>query len=204
LLTIGSLETTAALRLTPMLTSYAAAYPEVDLVLRTGTTTELIAAVLEGRVDGAFVCGPVAHSELREEVMFGEELTLLAAPGVSSLAEALGGGGVSAIVLRAGCSYRQMLEALLARRGVAVKRTLEFVTLEAIFGCVAAGLGITLLPRALIGTVWAAGQVSLHPLPSADAKVDTVFIRRRDGFLSSALTAFLASATGTLRPVEAA
>jgi LysR family transcriptional regulator, cell division regulator len=32
LLTIGSLETTAALRLTPLLAGYAAEYPEVDLV----------------------------------------------------------------------------------------------------------------------------------------------------------------------------
>ena len=194
LLTVGSLETTAALRLTPLLAGYAADYPEVELVLRTGTTRELVADVLEGRVDGAFVCGPVAHPELREEVMFREELTMLAAPGVSSLDEALGGGEVRVVVLRAGCSYRQMLEALLARRGVTVRRQLEFGTLEAIFGCVAAGLGITLLPRALIGPVWAAGRVSLHELPPADAKVDTVFIRRRDGFASSALRAFLATA----------
>jgi DNA-binding transcriptional LysR family regulator len=42
LLTIGSLETTAALRLAPVLAAHAEAYPEVDLVLRTGTTCELI------------------------------------------------------------------------------------------------------------------------------------------------------------------
>ena len=65
-------------------------------------------------------------------------------------------------MLRAGCSYRQMLEALLARRGITVARRLEFGTLEAIFGCVAANLGITLLPRALIGPVWSAGRVSLQ------------------------------------------
>jgi LysR family transcriptional regulator, cell division regulator len=198
LLTVGSLETTAALRLTPLLAGFATDYPDVDLVLRTGTTRELVGEVLDGRVDGAFVCGPVAHPGLREEIMFREELIMLAAPGVSSLDEALRGGEVRVVVLRAGCSYRQMLEALLARRGVAVKRVLEFGTLEAIFGCVAAGLGITMLPRALIGPVWAAGRVSLHPLPPEDARVETVFIHRRDGFISSALKAFLAAASGTL------
>src|SRR5580704_9294215 len=80
LLTIGSLETTAALHLTPLLAGYAAEYPEVDLVLRTGTTRELIGEVLGGRLDGAFVCGPVAHAELLEEVVFREELIMLAAP----------------------------------------------------------------------------------------------------------------------------
>jgi LysR family transcriptional regulator, cell division regulator len=204
LLTVGSLETTAALRLTPLLAGFATDYPDVDLVLRTGTTRELVGEVLDGRVDGAFVCGPVAHPGLREEIMFREELIMLAAPGVSSLDEALRGGEVRVVVLRAGCSYRQRLEALLARRGVAVKRILEFGTLEAIFGCVAAGLGVTLLPRALIGPVWGAGQVNLHALPPQDARVETVFIRRREGFASSALKAFLAKSAEACGTAEAA
>jgi LysR family transcriptional regulator, cell division regulator len=204
LLTIGSLETTAALRLTPLLARYAADNRAVDLVLRPGTTRELVADVLEGRVDGAFVCGPVAHTELQEQVMFREELIMLAAPDVASADELFGSGEVQVVVLRAGCSYRQMLEALLARRGIAIRRQLEFGTLEAIFGCVSAGLGITLLPRALIGPVWSAGRVSLHPLPPTDSLVDTVFIRRRDGFASSALTAFLACAAGQAASARAA
>jgi DNA-binding transcriptional LysR family regulator len=202
-LTVGSLETTAALRLTHLLARYAAENPEVDLVLRTGTTRELIREVLEQRVDGAFVCGPVAHPELHETVMFREELAVLAAPGVASLDAALG-TKVRIVVLRAGCSYRQMFEMLLARRGIEVQRHLEFGTLEAIFGCVAAGLGISLLPRALIGGVCATGRVSMHALPAVEARVETVFIRRRDGFESSALKAFLACAAGALATAQAA
>jgi DNA-binding transcriptional LysR family regulator len=80
---------------------------------------------------------------------------------------------------------------LLARRGIAVPRMMEFGTLEAIFGCVSAGLGITLLPRALIGPVWHDGRVSLHALPPEEAMVTTVFIHRREAHLSSALRAFL-------------
>jgi DNA-binding transcriptional LysR family regulator len=190
-LTIGSLETTVALRLSPLIASYAAACPEVDLALRPGTTAELIEAVLDRRLEGAFVCGPVAHPSLAEQVMFEEELALLAAPGLASIEAATQGGIARIVVLRAGCSYRQRLEALLARRGIAVPRLLEFGTLEAIFGCVAAGLGITLLPRALVGPVWQSGRVSLHRLPPAEALVTTVFIHRRESHLSTALRAFL-------------
>ncbi len=190
-LNIGSLETTAALRLSPLIASYAAAYPEVDIALRPGTTAELIESVLDRRLEGAFVCGPVAHPSLGEQVMFEEELAILAAPGLASIEAATQGGIARIVVLRAGCSYRQRLEALLARRGIAVPRLLEFGTLEAIFGCVAAGLGITLLPRALVGPVWRAGRVSLHRLPPAEALVTTVFIHRREAHVSSALRAFL-------------
>lgn len=190
-LTIGALETTAALRLSPLFAGYATTYPEVDLAVRPGTTAELIEAVLDRRLEGAFVCGPVAHQSLIEQVMFEEELAILAAPGLASLEAALQGGIARIVVLRAGCSYRQRLEMLLARRGIAVPRLMEFGTLEAIFGCVAAGLGITLLPRALIGPVWRSGRVSLHSLPPAEANVATVFIHRREAHLSSALRAFL-------------
>jgi DNA-binding transcriptional LysR family regulator len=95
------------------------------------------------------------------------------------------------VVLRAGCSYRQRLEEVLIRRGVLQLRRLEFGTLEAIFACVAAGIGITLLPRALIGPIWREGRVAIHELPPADGRVETQFIRRRDTLSSSALNAFV-------------
>jgi LysR family transcriptional regulator, cell division regulator len=203
-LTIGALETTAAMRLSGVLAAYAASFPAVDLVLRTGTTCELVGAVLDRRIEGAFVCGPVTHPELEQRTMFQEELVILAAPGFRSLAELTCAGEVRVVVLRSGCSYRQRLEALLARRGIPAPRTMEFGTLEAIFACVNAGLGITLLPRALVGPVCAAGRVSMHILPSDEAEVETVFVRRRDAFASSALRAFLAGARSGLLVAEAA
>ncbi len=191
-LVIGSLETTAALRLASLLAGYACACPEVDLTLRTGTTCELIEAVREGSVDGAFVCGPVVDPELEWRLMFREELALVAAAGVESIERLIAGGDVRVLVLRAGCSYRQRLEALLARLGVAAPRVLEFGTLEAIFACVGAGLGITMLPRALAERASAVANLSLLAPPEGEAIVDTVFVRRCDAFATSALTAFLA------------
>ena len=190
-LLIGALETTAALRLSPLLSAYVAAYPEVDLVLRTGTTCELIEDVLAHRLQGAFVCGPVSHPELDEAVVFREELAVLTAPAIVSLDRLLDRGDLKIVVLRAGCSYRQRLEEILARRGIVGFRQLEFGTIEAIVSCVAAGLGATLLPRSLIDTVGRGRQLAVHRLPPAEARVETLFIRRRDACVSSALAAFL-------------
>ena len=79
-LAVGSLETTAALRLSPLLAPYVTAYPHVDLVLRTGTTAELVERVLARELEGAFVCGPIAHPDLVTTPIFEEELALLSAP----------------------------------------------------------------------------------------------------------------------------
>jgi DNA-binding transcriptional LysR family regulator len=190
-LTLGSLETTAALRLSPLLSSYVALYPEVDLVLRTGTTCELIDGVLEHRLEGAFVCGPVDHPELVVETVFREELAVATAPAHRGLDGGIGMADLKIVVLRAGCSYRQRLEAILAARGVVGVRLLEFGSLDAIIGCVGAGLGITLLPRSVLEPARRAGRIAIHALPPAEADVETLFIRRSDAFSSSALGAFL-------------
>ena len=190
-LTVGSLETTAALRLSPLLASYAAAYPAVDLVLRTGTTCELVEQVLEHRVEAAFVCGPVDHPELVEAPAFAEELVVATAPAVRRLDDLARQAAPKILVLRAGCSYRQRLEEILARRGVVGLRRLEFGTLEAILACTAAGLGATLLPRGVVEAARQHGAIAIHALPPAEARVETVLIRRRDAYVSSALAAFL-------------
>jgi LysR family transcriptional regulator, cell division regulator len=189
-LMLGSLETTLALRLSPILADYARAFPEVELGLRTGTTYELVDDVLAHRVEGAFVCAPVAHEDLASEPVFHEELAILSAKG-RDLDALIASGNTRTVVLRRGCSYRDILENMLAKRGVVGLRYLEFGTLEAIYASVAAGLGITLLPKDLIGTIWRDGRVAMHEMPADEVQVDTVFIRRRDAFVSSALKAFL-------------
>jgi DNA-binding transcriptional LysR family regulator len=190
-LTVGSLETTAALRLSPALSAYAAAWPEVDLVLTTGTTCELVDAVLEHRLEGAFVCGPVDHPELHEQTVFREQLVVVTASAVRSLDQLRAQDRLKIVVLRAGCSYRQRLESLLAARGIVGVRLLEFGTLDSILACVGAGIGVTLLPRIVVEAAARDGRVALHGLPAAEAEVDTLFIRRHDAFVSSALAAFL-------------
>ncbi len=193
-LTIGSLETTAAARLSPVLAEYAARYPAVDLVLRTGTTAELIRQVLARDVDGAFAAGPVDHPELDWQPVFREELMLATARSVHDIEDLAAADGLKIVVLRAGCSYRQRLEDLLARRGLVDLRKLELGTIDAILGCVAAGLGVTLLPRATVEAAVKAGAIRAHALPPKDAQVETGFVRRREAFVPSALTAFLAMA----------
>jgi LysR family transcriptional regulator, cell division regulator len=190
-LAIGTLETTAALRLSPFLARFVKSHPAVDLSLKTGTSCELVAEVLDRSLDGAFVCGPVDHADLRAEPVFSEELVVLTAPGVADLDELLRAGDFKILVLRAGCSYRLIFEAWLARRGIAGVRVQEFGTLEAIVSCVAAGLGVTLLPEHLTDATWSGRRVAAHRLPDGEGLVETIFIQHRDAYATSALRAFL-------------
>ena len=61
-LQIGSLETTAGIRLPPILSAYRQKFPEVNLSLTTGTTGHLIEEVLASRLEGAFVAAVEASA----------------------------------------------------------------------------------------------------------------------------------------------
>lgn len=190
-LAIGSMETTAAVRLPTLLADFHRRFPAVRLSLRTATTADLVAAVLEGSLDGAFVAGPVAHADLTATLAFREELVLVTARHLTSLAElraATPESGPTALVFRTGCTYRQRLEQVLTEFGWPSATRFELGTLDGMIGCVAAGMGVTLLPRAVAGKN---DTVRVHSLGSAQSRVETLFVTRRAAHDYSALRGFI-------------
>jgi DNA-binding transcriptional LysR family regulator len=193
-LSIGSMETTAAVRLPALLADFHRRFPAVRLTLRTATTADLVAAVLEGTLDGAFVAGPIEHAELTCNVAFKEELVLVTARRWSSLASLRAGtpeSGPTALVFRTGCTYRQRLEQVFNEFGWPSAARFELGTLDGMIGCVAADIGVTLLPRAVVGRDHLSKDISIHPLSPAHAKVETLFIQRRSAHQYSALQGFV-------------
>lgn len=193
-LAIGSMETTAAVRLPALLTNFHHRYPKVQLALRTGPTADLVKAVLDRSLDGAFIAGPIEHSDLEASVAFKEELMLVTARRWSSLHEfrqAKRDTGITILVFRAGCSYRQRLEQLLAEIGWPCTARLDFGTLDGIIGCVSADMGVTLLPRAVIEQAERRGMVRAHAPKGHTVHVDTLFVRRISSYSSGALQGFL-------------
>lgn len=192
-LEIGTLETTLALRLPLLIARFAKAWPDVRPLVRTGTTSSLIQAVVDCKLEGAFVAGPVSHPELQAETVFHEELVLVTSRSVTSLEAITAIAHLKTVVFRVGCSYRQRLDALLASLGMLAPEPLEFGSIDAIIACVSAGVGITLLPRGVVADAWKEGLVAVHEVSPAFAQVETVFVRRLDSHFSSALATFLDS-----------
>ena len=191
---IGALETATALRLPPILAAYAASYPQVEIEVSTGTSAGLIQAVLARQIETAFVAGPVNHPELLALRVIEEELMLVTAPWVLDLERMFSSASadkLKIVVFRSGCAYRARLENILAKRGIVGARGLDFGTLDGIIGCVGAGVGITLLPRAVVASAAAEGRVAIHTLPPDEARVPSVLIRRHDAFVSTALARFV-------------
>src|SRR5476649_1733922 len=168
-LRIGAMETTAAARLPLVLAAFHRAHPQVDLAL---------------------VAAPVTRPELQQIEVFEEELVLLTDCAHGPVTSPHDVERKALLVFRAGCSYRRRLESWFAEAGVATTRVSEFGTFEAIIGCVAAGMGVALMPREVLRQRQLAKSIQVHALPPSVALVKTVLVWRRDVLHHPARLAF--------------
>ncbi|MFM0336263.1 LysR family transcriptional regulator [Paraburkholderia fungorum] len=191
-LRLGSMETTAAIRLPPVLTRYREKHPQVQLSLLTGTTVELIKAIESYRLDGAFVGGFHENADLSQEEVFEEELVLVSSCEFDSLAALIRVmPQQTVLVFRTGCFYRSTLEHWFYQVGLVPNQVMELGTLDGILSCVAAGMGVTLLPKTVAESYGSRQAIRYHQLPPEFANVKTVFIRRNDTMITPALAAFI-------------
>lgn len=186
-LTIGSMETTAVVHLPPILTAYHCQYPSVDLNLLTGTSEQVLTYLLDYRVDGAFVGGVIDHPELVGEMILNEELLLVTAKDKPPFGTK---ERQNIMVFRKGCAFRARLETWLRESGMLPYRIMEFSSVEAILGCVLAGMGITFLPNSVFASGKYDDKVDLYSLPREVSAMPINFVTRKVATESKALQAF--------------
>lgn len=179
-LRIGSIETTAAARLPRVLGAFHRKYPQVDLVLDTGPTDYLLQAVMNHKVDVALVSAPIERPELAQVPVFVEELVLLTDALHGPVSTPADVARRTLLGFRSGCSYRRRLEWWFADAGIAPARISEFGTFEAIIGCVAAGMGVAMMPREVLKQRNLGRTVRCHELPPEVAEVETLLVWRKD------------------------
>lgn len=184
-LCIGTLESTAAARLPPLLSSYHEHFPDVQIELVTGSTDSLIAKVRRGDIEAAFVSDPFTAAGLDSQEAFVEELALIVAKN-NPVPSARDLQGSTIIAFASGCSYRRILEDWLHQCEVVPTRFLELASYHAIAACVAAGTGVAIMPQSVLKAVQVENLVRSLPLPPKVARVQTHLIWR-SGHESSTL-----------------
>jgi DNA-binding transcriptional LysR family regulator len=188
---IGTLESTAASRLPPLLSDYHAKYPAVRIELMTGTADTVRDALLAREVDAIFVADCIADSSVDLMPAFEEELVLIAPLSRKQIRHPRDVRDETIIAFPRGCAYRRRLQAWLASGGVIAQKTLELSSYHAIVACVAAGTGIALAPRSVLAVVRGAENVASYELPERARKAVTSLAWRK-GETSWALKALQA------------
>ena len=191
-LRIGALESTAAARLPPVLSKYHILYPDVQIELATGTSGALVNRVHARELDAAFVAEPFNATGLDCLEVFREEIVLITPKTHGRVRAPRDLGNLTVIAFTNGCSYRRRLESWLGAGKVHPDRVMEFQSYHAIVACVAAGSGIAVVPKSVLGMTSAGRRVNVVRLPAATAKAKTQLVWR-PGHHSAALEALKAN-----------
>lgn len=188
-ITVGS-DTTAAIRLPPILSAYRGKFPEVEVHLEIGLTDQLINSVLQYSVNGAFVDGPVEHPDIIQELIINERLGLIV-PETMDFCGLRTVQDKTLLILNLDCMYRMKLEEWIRDEGYRLANVMQFGTMEGLLGCVKAGIGYAVLPVSYYNKLNVKDGIRCYPFPERYGEVPTVFIRRRDLYMTSAFQQFI-------------
>ena len=192
---LGSMESTAAVRLPKPLSTFYRRYPEVTLELQTGNPQQLATRLIEGEIDAALVAEPIADAPFEKAPIYDEKLILIAGADEPPLTSARGQSARTLLAFEPGCPHRRRLEDWFAGQGEQPGRIVELSSYHTILGCAAAGMGISLVPESILSTFPERGRLSVHPLPPGQDRAQTVLIWRK-GAASPKIDALIDVLTG--------
>jgi LysR family transcriptional regulator, hydrogen peroxide-inducible genes activator len=149
---LGLIPTLAPYLLPHVVPAMHARFPRLELLLSEEKTDVLLDRLRDGRVDAAVLARPVNDAQLHEELLFAEDF-LLAAPCEHPLAQAAGPVPTSVLadhevlLLDEGHCLRDQALSVCHLVGAAERGGFRATSLETLRQMVAAGVGLTLLPR---------------------------------------------------------
>lgn len=170
---IGSMESTAAVRLPGPLAEFSERFPNVILEMRTGNPVMLADALMRGEIDAAFVAEPVAEKRFDQMIAFRESPVLV----TSDTHPPIGGTHGcprTVLVFEHGCPHRKLLEHWFAQQDDVPERTIEMGSYHAMLGCVLAGMGAALVPQSIIDTFPPASRLRITDLPEGSNSLRTM------------------------------
>ncbi|MFZ5595510.1 MAG: LysR family transcriptional regulator [Bacillota bacterium] len=195
-LCIGAPESLCVYRLPELLQKYRKTYPQVEIILRSGSCQDFIRWLKEGSMDVAFFLQ--RETEIPELVLKNlvpEPLVILAWPGhpltKKESITPLDMDGENLIQTENGCSYRSALEDMLKEAGVRPASVTEFGSMEAIKKSVMAGLGIALLPLIAVEAELSAGLLKELRWSGPGFNMVTQLSFHKDKWISPALNEFI-------------
>jgi len=180
LLRIGTMESTAGVRLPGPLSEYHRRYPDVRVELQTGSPRDMMARVLAGEADAALVAEPVSDARLGTLAVFDEELVLVTAAGHPRVKTPADLREASVLAFHPGCPHRERLERWFGQGGREIARTVELASYHVMLGCVAAGMGVALMPRSVLAGYVGRSKLREHQLAAPFRQVKTLLVWRKD------------------------
>lgn len=176
LLRIGALDSFSGTRLPKYLSSLVESFPALELAVDVDISSALLDGVLSGKLDAALFIDAPVNKLLYRKTVFKEHLSLVACakhPPIHSPSDLCKN---TLIAFSSGCSYRERILEWFQLFDKRPDRIIEVKSYAALTACVAAGMGVAVMPDSLI-TSTCKDSLSVHSLPDLIAQASVEFIR---------------------------
>lgn len=163
-LEIGSMETTAAVRLPALFRNLQESTPDFPFSLSTAPSRELIDLVKASKLDCAFVANHAPIEGMFNFHVWTEKLVLISskkAPPQLSKEYLL---QKKFIAFKQGCSYRKAIDLFLSSWHLPAVNIIEMGSLDGIVSCVSLDVGLAILPISYVQQSHFAQRVHIHDI----------------------------------------
>ena len=191
ILKIGVVESLCTIKLPELLKDFHIKYPEVEVIIKIGTCSELINMLKNNIVDLIFTLGElIKDSNLISCMCYKEDMAILASP-LNKLKDKKkltlkDIAGESLILTEKGCSYRGVFEEMFHKEKLQPRLALEIGSIETI-----KSFGITLLPAMTVEKKKKKGALIKLDLIGLNFNMMTQILYHRSKWLTPAMNAFI-------------
>jgi DNA-binding transcriptional LysR family regulator len=187
-LSLGAFESSTAYWLPAVMADFHSAFPHVELSLKINTEEALLDNLLRYELDGVFITFEVFHNDIEQVVAFRDELVLVTPRDIP---DPLQMENPTQLVFPRPCAFRDRLELWLKHHKMAAGRSIELGSVNGIIGCVAAGMGLSMILRSSAQRAGRAGEITVHELPKDVAALPIYFLYRKESVENRRLQALL-------------
>ena len=184
------MEAVAASRLSNILMDYHDRYPNVVIEVSTNPTGTLIDQTLMGELDLSLVADLYVDPRLEITPIFVENLVLVSDKRLVTFQTPTDlGANPTLIGFSSRCAYRTRLTEWVKQSNLSA-RVIEINSYHALLNCIAAGMGVGLIPEVLLEQYPFKDNLRIHQLPIHLRETITCAIWRKDSIKPS-LKAFV-------------
>lgn len=188
---IGTGTSTLVYLFPPVLQRLRRDQPEVDLIIRTGSTVDILDLLLRNELDVGVVTLPVSEQRLAVEPLRSDPLVAVAPAGGEALPARFRPAdfdGRTLILESRRIQLSRLIRDWFLAEGREPEPAMELDSVEAIKHVVAAGLGLSIVPVEAVTGAGAHPGLAIRPL-APDLQRSLALVRRRDKPIDPALLA---------------
>jgi len=195
-LRVAAPESLLTYRLPVVVRAFRKRFPHVELVFRPYSDASLALNLESGKFDLAIHMTDTPLNSLIESIRLRTERVFLLAEPEHPLAalptvKPADLSGQALLLTESGCGYRLKLDRILALQNIRPGNVTEFSSVEAIKQCVAAGMGLALLPAIVVARETRQNQLKALHWAGPSLDIESHILWHRDKWISPAMQAFI-------------